>query len=271
MKEAIVTAHYTIAPWLRTPQDVVAALLDREPMAQAGPRPAPVGKELRASLAGKTVAISALAARVDRRAPSGHVTWVALSDGAEAVQDALRAAFPQATLVLDIIHASEYLWRAANAIVGERSPQRLDWMRQQLTALLGGQTPAVIATLEAALAQPGRSAAAQTAIHQTLRYYRRNQPWMHYDQYLAAGWPIGTGVVEGACGHLVKDRLQRGGMRWTHGGAQAMLNLRGVRLSGQWEAYWALHRQQQQQRLYGTDARGTTVRDTDPFDQVLVA
>ena len=74
---------------------------------------------------------------------------------------------------------------------------------------------------------------------------------MRYDAYLAEGWPIGTGVVEGACGHLVKDRMQQAGMRWTQPGAQALLDLRAVRLNGDWDAYWQCHRRQQYERLYG--------------------
>jgi hypothetical protein len=74
---------------------------------------------------------------------------------------------------------------------------------------------------------------------------------MRYDDYLAAGWPIGTGVVEGACGHLVKDRLEQAGMRWTKAGAQAVLDLRAVRLTDDWDAYWTWHRQQEHARRYG--------------------
>jgi hypothetical protein len=268
MKEAIVTAHYAIAPWVRTPQDLVAALLDGEAASTPAPRPQPLGKEVRASLAGKTAAVSDLAGRVSRRDQTGIEAWVALTDGAEALQVEMQHAFPQATLVLDIIHASEYLWSAATAIHGERNPERLPWMRTQLTALLAGQIEDIIATLEAAQAVGARNAAAATALSKTLRYYRRNQPYMHYGQYLARGWPIGTGVVEGACGHLVKDRLQQAGMRWMIPGAQAMLDLRGVRLSGQWDAYWAFHRQQEQQRLYGAQATGTT---PGPIDQLVAA
>ena len=72
---------------------------------------------------------------------------------------------------------------------------------------------------------------------------------MRDDEYLARGWPIGTGVVEGACGHLVKDRMEQSGMRWTKAGAQAVLDLRAVRLNGHWEAYWQFHRHQQHHRV----------------------
>ena len=75
---------------------------------------------------------------------------------------------------------------------------------------------------------------------------------MRYDAYLAAGWPIGTGVIEGACGHLVKDRMEQAGMRWTKVGAQAVLDPRAVRLKGEWDAYWDFHRRRAYKRRYGS-------------------
>ena len=106
--------------------------------------------------------------------------------------------------------------------------------------------------MEQAAAEPGRTAAQQQALRRTGGYYRRNLPYMRYDEYLVRGWPIGTGVVEGACGHLVKDRMQQAGMRWTQPGAQAVLDLRAVRLNGDGDTSWRYHRQQQHHRLYGT-------------------
>ena len=117
--------------------------------------------------------------------------------------------------------------------------------------LLSGHTEQVITALERAADDPTCSAPQRTAVLKTVGYYRRNQPYMHYDVYLARGWPIGTGVVEGACGHLVKDRMEQAGMRWTQAGAQAVLDLRAVRLNGDWDAYWQFHRQEQHTRLYG--------------------
>jgi len=99
---------------------------------------------------------------------------------------------------------------------------------------------------------PARTATQRSALLGTAGYYRRNAPYMCYDVYLAHGWPIGTGVVEGACGHLVKDRMEQAGMRWTTAGAQVVLDLRALRLNGQWDAYAQFHRQQHHQRLYGT-------------------
>jgi len=123
-------------------------------------------------------------------------------------------------------------------------------MRQHLTLLLRGQTTALITALQQAAADPTLSTAQQQAVLRTAGYYQRNLPYMRYDEYLAHGWPIGTGIVEGACGHVVKDRMQQAGMRWTLAGAQAVLDLRAVRLNGDWDTYWQFHRQRQHRRLY---------------------
>ena len=254
LREAVVTALYTIQPYQRTPEAVVAALLRDPDRSAPGPRPRPINKELRATLDGKAVAVERLAARAQRREGPQITNRVALTDGAEALQDKMRAALPGHTLVLDIIHAVEYLWDAANAVLGERHPDRTAWVRGHLLALLRGQTDEVVASLTAVADEPTRSATQRTAIAATIRYYRRNAPYMRYDQYLARGWPIGTGVIESACGHLVKDRMEQAGMRWTKDGAHAILDLRAVRLTDDWDAYWAFHRQRQHQRRYGPSA-----------------
>ncbi len=251
-KEAVVTTLYTIAPYHRTPQDVVAALFQELHAPEPASRPRPIAKEVHATLEGKTVALTRLQQRAAHRSGPPLQQRAALTDGAEALQERLQAAFPEHTLVLDIIHASEYLWDAATALLGETAPARKAWVRSHLTQLLAGETEAVITALEVAASDPECTALQRTTVLKTAGYYRRNQPYMHYHTYLAQGWPIGTGVVEGACGHLVKDRMEQAGMRWTQAGAQAVLDLRSVRLNGDWDAYWTYHRQQQHQRLYGT-------------------
>ena len=251
-KEAIVTCLYTIAPYVRTPQDVVAALLHEERRADHPTRPQPVQKEGHATLDGKASACALLSQRVAQRDTRRVTDRVALTDGAESLQQHLSSHFPDHTLVLDIIHASEYLWDTATALLGETSPARTAWVRAKLECLLAGQTERVIAALQQEAATPTVSTIQRTAIQRTIGYYERNLPYMRYDTYLAQGWPIGTGVVEGACGHLVKDRMEQAGMRWTQDGAQAVLNLRAVRLNGDWDAYWRFHRHQQHLRLYGS-------------------
>jgi hypothetical protein len=250
-KEAIVTALYTIAPYVRTPQEVLAALLHERDHDGADARPHPVCKELRASLEGKQAAIAKLAERATLREGCQITARVALTDGAEPLQEQMLRHLPAYTLILDIIHASEYLWESANAVLGETNLARAAWVEQHLERLLEGHTEAVIAALEQAARAPSATATQVQVLRKTIGYYQRNRAYMHYDTYLAQGWPIGTGVVEGACRHLVKDRMEQAAMRWTKAGAQAVLDLRAVRLNGDWDAYWQFHRQQQHERLYG--------------------
>jgi hypothetical protein len=202
-------------------------------------------------LEGKAVALSRLAQRVAQREGPHIQQRMALTDGAEALQQLVVSHFPEHTLVLDIIHATEYLWDTANALLGETHPQRSAWVRAYLEPLLAGQSAAVITALEAEAKHPRCTRLQRQAVGRTVGYYRRNQPYMRYDEYLARGWPIGTGVLEGACGRLVKDRMEQSGMRWTQGGAQGVLDLRAVRINGHWDAYWQFHRHQQHRRLYG--------------------
>lgn len=250
-KEAIVTALYTIVPFVRTPQEVLAALMHDPRPVDPPQRPRPVQKELRATLDGKALAIGRLAERARLRDGPHVQTRVALTDGAEPLQQQMQIQLPEYTLVLDIIHATEYLWDSATALVGENSPERSPWVGKHLEGILSGQTAAVIEALAEEAEQPGRTTTQVATLRKTIGYYQRNLPYMHYDVYLAQGWPIGTGVVEGACGHVVKDRMEQAGMRWSKAGAQAMLDLRSVRLSGDWDAYWQFHRKHEHERLYG--------------------
>ena len=249
---AVVTGFYPMPPYPRTPQDVVAALFQDAARPALTARPVPIGTALHATLDGKAVALTRLMPRVAQRDGPPIQHRVALTDGAEALQQQLMLHFPQHTLVLDILHATEYLWDTAKALLGEIHPGRSAWVRTHLEQVLAGQTDTVIPALAAEADDPTRTGPQRQAALRTVGYYQRNRPYMCYDAYLARGWPIGTGVVEGACGHLVKDRMEQSGMRWTKTGAQAVLDLRAVRINGHWDAYWQFHRRQQHQRVYGT-------------------
>lgn len=276
-KEAVVTAIYTINPYFRTPQQVAEALMrdlveDEETPSSAGAhpsRPAPVGKEVRATLAGKHTAFERLTGRVAQREGPHIRHRVALTDGAEPLQHQVRDRLSRFTLVLDIIHVVEYLWDAANALLGETSPDRTPWVKEQLLHILSGRTSAVIQTLENRVQDPALSASQRLALNTTIGYYRRNLPFMRYDLCLAQGWPIGTGVVEGACGHLVKDRMEQSAMRWTQAGAQAILDLRAVRINDDWDEYHQFRRHCQHQRLYDHRPIATPVAELFALKQAV--
>ncbi len=255
-KEATLTAVYTIAPTVRTPEDVVESLF-RAPAAGApagaGEREAREGprhKQLWATLAGKDAALAAAAARVAQRDGPHLAHRVALTDGSQALQERVQRQFPTFTLVLDLIHATEYLWKAANALLGETNARRTAWVKARTLQLVRSQSAWLVADLRHLAQASGCPRRARTVLTKVAAYLERNAPYMDYAAYLARGWPIATGVIEGACRHLVKDRCELSGMRWTIAGAEALLHLRCVHENGDWDAYHAFRRRQRHHRLY---------------------
>ncbi len=253
-KEATLTALYTIAPAVRTPEAVVESLFADAPDTGAPPaahaRTGPQHKRLWATLAGKDAALAEAAGQVAARDGTHIARRVALTDGSQALQERVQRQFPTFTLVLDLIHVTEYLWKAANALRGETDPRRTAWVKTRTLQLLRSQNAAVVADLRHLAQTATCPRRARTVLTKVAAYLERNAPYMDYGTYLAQGWPIATGVIEGACRHLVKDRCELSGMRWTIDGAEALLHLRCVHENGDWDAYHAFRRRQRHLRLY---------------------
>jgi hypothetical protein len=266
-KEAIVTGLYTIAPHPRTPAEVIASLFhpERTPGTPLIVRSGPQNKRLWATLAGKDAALVRLASQAAKREGPHIQHRVALTDGAEALQERVLQHLPTFTLVLDFIHADEKLWDGANSLFGETSAERTPWVEGQTLDLLSGRAPAVITELRRLADRTETTATQKTVLTQVANYFERNTPYMHYDQYLARGWPIASGVIEGACRHLVKDRCELSGMRWTKTGVENLLRLRAVAENDDWEAYRRFFQQQRLQRLYGVPGPAPAT----PENQVL--
>jgi hypothetical protein len=213
-----------------------------------------VGNARRATLEGKALARARLVERAAPRDGPHLQARVARTAGAEALQQPWLARFPEPTLVRAISHATESLWDAAHALLGDPHPHRTAGVRRDLEPRVAGQTAAGLTALEAEAHDPTCTAAPRQAVRRPVGSYRRTGPARPDDEYLAQGGPMGTGVSAGAWRHLVKERREQSGRRWTQAGAQAVLARRAVRLNGQWEAYGQFHRHQQHRRLYGTSA-----------------
>ncbi len=265
-KEAIVTSVYTLVPWVRTPQEVTASffkLATKPPEEPMPTRRGPSNKRLWASLEGKEATLKFTARHLIEQEGEHIANRVALTDGSEALQQRVREQFADFVLILDFIHANAYLWEAANALLGENSPLRQDWVITHTLRMLCGETPELVAQLRRMAAEPGCKPSLQATLLKVADYYQRNQDYMHYDRYLAAGWPIATGVVEGACRHVVKDRCELSGMRWSQAGAEALLRMRCVAENGDWEDFHAFRRKSRQSALN----RGETKSNT-PLEQM---
>jgi len=249
---AAVGAVYTIDPFVRTADDVVDEVTRQKAAVR---RPQPVQKRVRAELlVGKVALFLWLADEVLRRNPDGKKLVIFLSDGERALHERQGEYLPEGVIcILDLFHVLEYLWKAAWCFFDEATQKREahQWVTERLRRLLEGKVGTVIGGMRQMMTKRGLKGTKRKTIRAVTGYFERNRDRMRYDEYLAAGYPIGSGVVEGTCRHLVKDRMERAGMRWHPDGAQAMLDLRATYLNGEWEAFWSYHVEQEDQRLYG--------------------
>jgi hypothetical protein len=152
----------------------------------------------------------------------------------------------QLGLVLDLIHVIEYLWRAVTCFCEEGSKEAEQWVSERLLRILEGHASDVAAAIRRSATRRGlgnRKAADECA-----QYLLNHKAYLRYDEYLAAGFPMATGVKEGACRHVVKDCMDLTGARWSLAGAEAILRLRSLRASGDFDEYWRFHEQQEQRR-----------------------
>lgn len=246
-------AVFAITPAPRTVSDII-----RPPGAgPAPPGPKVTGKWVTASVTEDAAAVvAAVFDEADRRDPGHQGTWIALADGnlhqiarfrAEAAARGVTV-----TILCDFIHVTEYLWKTAWCFYPEASPGAAGWVRARAAAILGGHATAVAANIrDTAAARAAQLTASQRKTAATAAaYLDAKAPYLDYPTALAAGWPISTGLIEGACRHIVKDRMDITGARWSVTTAEAVLKIRALLANGDFSAYWAYHLQRERQRNY---------------------
>jgi hypothetical protein len=261
-KMAVVGTVYTLDPLVRTPEEVVESLFrlpeDHRPAAE---RPVPQHKRLWASLPheqdGREVSATEqtfgwLAQEVARRNPEAAKPILLLMDGQKSLWEAGQRVLPQVSTIeiLDLLHATPRLWDAAHLFYGGDEEQALSFVYDRVLRLLKGEVPAVVAGLRQMGTKRKLRGKKRDKLAKICGYLENNTHRMHYDVYLAAGYPIASGVIEGACRHFIKDRMERSGMRWTIESAQAMLDVRSTYLNGDWDDFMRYRIAQETQRLY---------------------
>ena len=251
-RRATVAAVSSIAPHVRRADDLVRALAPVHEV-RTERRPQPQSKRVWASVSQEPRAV--MSERFDEargRDPAGQHPWVVLVDGQEQqlrlIRQEVKRRSVSVTLILDLFHVLEYLWAAAFAFHAAGSAEAELWGRTQWLALLRGRARQVAAARRRSATgrafTGGKRAAVDTCADSLLKY----RDMLRYDQYLAAGSPIGTGVIERACRSLVKDRMERTGARWTLQGAEAVLRLRARWTNGDFEPYWVFHLHREYER-----------------------
>lgn len=274
-KEAIVGVSYTVDTHARRAEEVAQHLIyperpqaEREAAKQAGQpvSSSPKGQNIRrlASLErSKTDVTQVIVQDAKARDPQHKRPWVIVMDGALGLWAVIATVLQGLEYVgiLDIIHVVEYLWKAGNALHGEGTADTKRWVYKHLLSLLRGQVGRVIGGLKQTLSKRTLKAGQRKALQDAIGYFENHRQWMQYDEYLQAGYPIGSGVVEATCGHTVKDRMEGTGRRWSIDGAESTLLLRSVYTSGDWDAYWDSHMKQERTRLYGGTLDALAVAD----------
>lgn len=259
-KMAIVGTVYTVNRYVRTPEEVLAALF-RERRQEPSERPQPQNKHVWASLertdaegvhSGIDLVYPWMLNELAERNPRMAKETVYLHDGQEALWEARTAHLPRknGTDILDLLHVTPRLWKAAHLFHSEKSPAVEEMVRDLTLRVLQGRVDGVIRGLREMATKRGLKGSKKAQMTKICGYLKNNRERMHYDEYLAKGYPIATGVVEGACRHLIKDRMERAGMHWRPGGGQAMLDVRSTHVNGDWETYQKYRIERETIRLY---------------------
>jgi hypothetical protein len=258
---ACLVTVYDAEPAERRPHDVIAPPGGRNGTRELRPGPKARGKWLAGSVRQDPAdMIAAVFDEAGARDPGRQRTWVVLVDGAGHQLDLIRAEAARrgATIhiIIDIIHVLEYLWGAAWSFHDAGDPAAEDWVAARALAVLAGDSDRAAAEITAEAGAAGLAGTRRNGAGACVRYLESKREFLRYDQALQAGWPIATGVIEGACWHLIADRLNLGGARWGLDGAGAVLTIRAVISNGDFQEYWRFHLDCEHQRLYPGAAQG---------------
>ena len=248
---ATVGAVYDVAPVPRQAGDVLASNTGDNPP----PAPKATVKWVTASVTDSAAhVVGAVFDEAERRDPGHQRRWVALVDGNQHQIDCIHAQATQrhveVAVVIDLIHVLEYLWGAAWCFFAEGHPAAEDWVHDRTLAVLTGNATDVAAGIRRRATTARLATSKRRKADLCATYLINKAPYLNYPTALAAGWPIATGVIEGACRHLVKDRMDITGARWGLDGAEAVLKLRALRSNGDFHTYWRFHLNQERQRVH---------------------
>ena len=251
---ATVGAVYDITPTPRAPHDIIAPS-HRDPDATRPDAPHATNKWLYASVVDDAATVLATVFdEAERRDPEHQRTWVALVDGNNHQIDRLRVEAEQRGIdlhiICDFVHVLEYVWSAAWSFYDEGDPAAETWVKIKALDVLAGHATRVAAAIRRKATYHHLDTAQRANADRCATYLCNKADYLDYSTALTQGWPIATGVIEGACRHLVKDRMDITGARWSLAGAEAVLKLRALRANHDFDAYWTFHLNQEHQRVH---------------------
>jgi hypothetical protein len=244
---ATVAAVYSIDKFVRTPEQIINEMNTTDPSVV---RPRPIQKRIWASIAEESKKVTEdMFEEALRRDSKKAQKWVCLVDGdprqLKRVQAVAKQKEVQLVIIMDIIHVIEYLWKAARVFYSETSLEGERWVCAHLLSILRGKAGQVAASMRRSATWQKKTQKERLPVEKCAGYLLKNKAYLRYNSYLKEGFPIATGVIEGACRHLIKDRMDVTGARWSLLGAEAIVKLRSIRSSGDFERYWQFHEDQE--------------------------
>ena len=250
---AELAAVYDCEPAPRTPADIITPPGTGKKERSPGPKAA--GKWLTASVTSDIPAvITAAFDEAERRDPGHRRTWVALADGNRDQIEAIKAEAARrgitVTIVCDFVHVLEYCWKAAWSFFEPGDPGAEAWVAAQAVKILQGKAAQVAAGIRRRATTYSYQGKEREGADACAGYLTAKKPYLDYATALAEGWPIATGVIEGACRHIVADRMSITGARWGLEGAEAVLKLRAVIANGDFDQYWRYHLRREHERIH---------------------
>ncbi|MGH9244041.1 MAG: ISKra4 family transposase [Acidimicrobiales bacterium] len=256
---ATVGAVYDVTPAPRTPDDVFGS--------RAQPRvepPVAKNKWLTASVVRDAAAVvSHIFDQAERRDPDHARTWIALVDGnnhqIDRIHQEAKTRGVDVSIVVDLIHVLEYLWSAAWCFFAEGDRSAEEWVRDRAVAVLDGGARDVAAGIRRRASTERLKPADRHNADTCASYLTNKAAYLDYPKALSSGWPIATGVIEGACRHICKDRMDLTGARWGLKGAEAVLKLRTVRSNRDFDKYWQFHLARERERVHASRYTGNVV------------
>ena len=246
---AEVVSVYDIKPHIRTAESVLNGSRTKD-------APKPSEKKVWASVNQPAASvIDQMVEHAKKRDSNLCRPWFVLVDGQTSqlkqIQKSLKASgISKATIIVDIIHVIEYLWKASYCFYKSGSVQAQAWVKQRLSMLLQGQVSQVAKGMRQSATKALLNSRQRKAVDPCADYLLKLKPYMKYDQYLAQGAPIATGVIEGACRYLIKDRMDITGARWHLEGAESILRNRAIITNGDFEKYWEYYCSERQKEIY---------------------
>ena len=260
-REATLSLSSSFTAIKRDPEELIEALFTTTSSTEGSQKQKPhrwhEHKHIRAFLSNKPKAIEYGLEQVLRRDPEGNKPIIVLIDGAPSLENTLKITLSKLQIehrveayVLDFIHVLEYVWKVANAHLGENHPGREGWVKKQARLLLNSQHEKVLEQWNNILQSQRLSNYKKTLLKRSISYLTNRPHMIDYKSYLDKGFPITTGAVESACGHFIKSRMEQNAMHWSKAGAQFMLNIRAVKKNQDWDQYMDFFIQKEQRKLY---------------------